>query len=92
LVGVAVGLLLGIFLPALPAALLAVAVSGGLVAAGIGAPLSVVPLPLGGLSLLTHLDSVIRPVAGSLQSAGAALAAAAALLVVAGAVLERSDL
>jgi hypothetical protein len=58
----------------------------------ITAPLSIVPLPLGGLSLLTHLDAVIRPVAGSLQSAGAALAAAAALLVVAGAGLERSDL
>ena len=92
LVGVAVGLLLGTYLPALPATLLALAVSGALVAAGILAPLSIVPLPLGGLSLLTHLDAVIRPVAGSLQSAGAALAAAAAVLVVAGAGLERSDL
>lgn len=92
LLGVAVGLLLGTFLPALPATLLALAVSGGLVAAGITAPLSSVPLPLGGLSLLTHLEAVIRPVAGSLQSAGTALAAAAALLVVAGAGLERSDL
>jgi hypothetical protein len=92
LVGVAMGLLLGTFLPALPATLLALAVSGALVAAGILAPLSIVPLPLGGLSLLTHMDAVLRPVAGSLQSAGAALAAAAVVLVVAGAGLERSDL
>ena len=48
-------------------------------------PLSAVPLPLGGLGLLAHLDSAARPVAGSLQSAGAALAAAAVLLVLAGA-------
>jgi hypothetical protein len=92
LAAVAAGLLLGTFLPWLPATLVALVVSGGLVAAGIMAPLSIVPLPLGGLSLLTHLDEVIRPVAGSLQSAGAALAAAAGLLVVGGAALERSDL
>ena len=50
------------------------------------------PLPVGGLALLTHLDSIARPVAGALQSAGAALAAAAVLLVVAAVGLERSDL
>jgi hypothetical protein len=92
LVGVAIGLLFGTLLPTWSAALLAVAVSGGLVAVGITAPLSMVPWPLGGLGLLTHLESVIRPVASSLQSAGAALAAAAGLLVLAGAGLERSDL
>jgi len=34
----------------------------------------------------------VRPVAGALESAGAALAAAAVLLVLAAAGLERSDL
>jgi len=46
----------------------------------------------GGVALLAHLDSAARPVAGSLQSAGAALGAAAVLLVLAAAGLERSDL
>jgi hypothetical protein len=49
-------------------------------------------LPIGGLGLLTHLDSAVRPVGSALQSAGAALAAAAVLLVLAGAGLERSEL
>lgn len=92
LAGVAAGLLLGTLLPILPATLLALAVSGGLVVVGIVAPLNAVPLPVGGLALLSHLDSIARPVAGALQSAGAALAAAAVLLVVAAAGLERSDL
>ena len=56
------------------------------------APLNAIPLPLGGLGLLTHLDSAARPVAGALQSAGASLAAAAAVLFLAGLGLERSDL
>ena len=56
------------------------------------APLSGIPLPLGGLGLLTHLDSAARPVASALQSAGAALACASVLLVLAAAGLERSDL
>lgn len=92
LAGVALGLLLGATLPSRPAALLALALSAGLVAAAFLAPLEALPLPLGGLGLLTHLDSAARPVAGALQSAGAALASAAVLLVLAGAGLERSDL
>jgi hypothetical protein len=89
---VAAGLLIGTTLRTLPATLLAVAVSGPLVAVAFLLPLSVIPLPLGGLGLLTHLDSAVRPVAGALESAGAALAAAAVLLVLAAAGLERSDL
>jgi ABC-type transport system involved in multi-copper enzyme maturation permease subunit len=92
LAGVAAGLLIGTLLPSLPATLLAIAVSASFVAAAFLVPLSTLPLPLGGLGLLTHLDSAIRPVAGALQSAGAALASAAVLLVLAGAGLERSDL
>jgi hypothetical protein len=92
LAAVAAGLLIGTGLPTMPATLLAVAVSTPLVVAGFLVPPSALPLPIGGLGLLTHLDSAVRPVAGALQAAGAALAAAAVLLVVAGAALERSDL
>lgn len=92
LAGVAAGLLIGALLPTLPATLLALAVSAPLAAAAFFVPLSALPLPLGGLGLLTHLDSAVRPVAGALQSAGAALTSAAVLLVLAGAGLERSDL
>jgi len=91
-IGVAAGLLIGTTLPTLPATLVAVAVSIPLVAAAFLAPLSALPLPVSGLGLLTHLDSAARPVAGALQSAGAALAAAAVLLVLGGVGLERSDL
>ena len=90
--GVAAGLLIGTTFRTLPATLLALAVSAPLVAWTFLVPLSGVPLPLGGLGLLANLDSAARPVAGSLQSAGAALAAAAVLLVLAAAGLERSDL
>jgi ABC-type transport system involved in multi-copper enzyme maturation permease subunit len=92
LAGVAAGLLIGTSLPTLPATLLALAVSAPFVAAAFLAPLSTLPLPVGGLGLLTHLDSAVRPVASALQSAGAAVAAAAVLLVLAGVGLERSDL
>jgi hypothetical protein len=92
LAGVAVGLLIGTLLPSMPATILALAVSAALVAVPFVVPLDAVPLPLGGLAILTHLDSAARPVAGALESAGAALAAAAAVLVLAAAGLERSDL
>jgi hypothetical protein len=92
LAGVAIGLLIGTTLPALPATLVAVIVSVPLVAAAFLVPLVALPLPVGGLGLLTHLDSAVRPVAGALQSAGAALASAAMLLGRAAAALERSDL
>jgi hypothetical protein len=92
LAAVAAGLLLGAILPRLPATLLALAVTALLVLLPFLVPLSAVPLPLGGLALLAHLDGAARPVAGALQSAGAALAAASVLLVLAAAGLERSDL
>lgn len=92
LAGVAAGLLIGTTLPPLPAILLAVAVTAPVVGAPLLAPLSALPLPIGGLGLLTHLDSAVRPVSSALQSAGAALAAAAVLLVLAGAGLERTEL
>ena len=91
LAAVAAGLLLGTTLPALPAIVLAVAASAVLLLPFL-APLSAIPLPLGGLALLSHLDAAARPVAGALQSAGAALIAATVLLVLAAAGLERSDL
>jgi hypothetical protein len=89
---VAAGLLLGALLPARPAALLAVALSGALVVATVLVPATAIASPTGGIGLLAHLDSIARPLAAALQSTGAALAAAAALLVLAGAGLERSDL
>ncbi len=89
---VAVGLLLGATLPALESTLLALAATAALVALPFVLPMSVIPLPLGGLALLTHLDGAARPVAEAVQSAGAALAAASVLLVLAAAGLERSDL
>jgi ABC-type transport system involved in multi-copper enzyme maturation permease subunit len=92
LVAVAAGLLIGATMPTLPATILALVVSATLVVAAFLAPLSALPLPIGGLGLLTHLDSAVRPVAGALQAAGAALTAAAILLVLAGVGLERSDL
>ena len=92
LAAIAAGLLIGTTFRAVPATLLALAVSGGLVAAAFLVPLSALPLPLGGLGLLTHLDSAARPVAGALQSAGAAVVTAAVLLVLGAAGLERSDL
>lgn len=92
LAGVAAGLLIGTVLPAWPAALLAIALSAIVVAATVASPLGAMALPTGGIGLLAHLDAFGRPLAGALQSAGAALAAAAVLLVLAGAGLERSDL
>lgn len=92
LAGVAAGLLLGTTLSAVPATILALAASAALLLVPFLAPLSAIPLPLGGLALLSHLDSAARPVAGALQSAGAALVAATVLLVLAAAGLERSDL
>ena len=92
LAAVAAGLLIGITLPPAPAILVAVAVTALLVGAPLLVPLSALPLPIGGLGLLTHLDSAVRPVTSALQSAGAALVAAAVLLVLAGAGLERSEL
>lgn len=92
LAAVAAGLLLGAVLPAWPATLLALALSGGLVLATVLAPAAAIASPTGGIAVLAHLGSIARPLAAALQSTGAALAAAAALLVLAGAGLERSDL
>jgi hypothetical protein len=92
LVSVAGGLLFGTFLRTLPATLLALVLSAAILAAALAGPLGGVPLPTGGIGLLAHLDASTRPVGDALQSAGAALAAAALLLVLAGAGLERSDL
>jgi hypothetical protein len=92
LAAVAAGLLIGTTMPPLPATMLAVAGTVPLVAVAFLAPLNALPLPIGGLGLLTHLDSAVRPVGSALQSAGAALAAAAVLMVLAGAALERGEL
>ena len=92
LLGVAVGLLAGTFLPARPAA--GVAVGAGavvLVIAIILAP-GGVPSPIGGIGLLSHLDNATRPLADGLRSAGVALAATSILLALGATGLERVDL
>ena len=88
----AAGLMFGVFLPRIPAVLLAVALGAGVVAASVTLTPSGLPLPSGGLALLAHLEDVARPLRAALQSAGSALAAAAVLLVLAGMGLQRSDL
>jgi hypothetical protein len=89
---VAAGLLIGTFLPMIPAALLAVALGAVLLAAALGTAPGGLPSPTGGIGLLAHLDGTSRPVGDALRSAGAALAATAILLVLAGVGLQRSDL
>ncbi len=92
LAAVAAGLLIGAFLPTIPATLLAVTLGAVLLVAAISTSPGVLPSPTGGIGLLAHLDGASRLVGDSLRSAGAALAATAILLVLAGAVLARSDL
>jgi ABC-type transport system involved in multi-copper enzyme maturation permease subunit len=92
LAGVAAGLLIGALLPTWPATVLAIALSAGLVVATMVSPDAAIASPTGGVALLSHLDSFGRPLAAAFQSAGAALAAAAVLLVLAGVGLQRSDL
>ncbi len=92
LAAVATGLLLGAFLPTLPATLLAVGVGGVLLAAALATAPGGLPSPTGGIGLLAHLDGTARPVGDALRSGGAALAATAVLLVLAVVGLQRSDL
>ena len=92
LASVAGSLVIGAFLRTVPATLLALGLAAAILAAAVAGPLGGVPLPTGGIGLLANLDAAPRPVGDALQSAGAALAAAALLLVLAGAGLERSDL
>jgi hypothetical protein len=89
---VAAGLVVGTYLPTVPAIVVALGGTALLLAAVIGAPPVGLPLPTEGIGLLAHLDVVSRPVGVAVQSAGAALASAAALLYLGGAGLERSDL
>jgi hypothetical protein len=90
LAGVAVGLLIGTLLPTRPATFLALAVSAALVASP---SCAAERHPAAARGRHPHPpDSMARPVAGALESAGASLAAAAVLLVLAAAGLERSDL
>lgn len=92
LLAVAVGLLAGTFLPARPAAGLAIAVGAVALAVAIVFAPGGVPSPTGGIGLLTHLDNATRPLADALRSAGVALAATGVLLALGARGLERSDL
>lgn len=89
---VAGGLLLGTFLRALPAMLLALALAVPILVVAILLPGDSLVLPTGGIGLLAHLDTASRPLAVSLQAGGAALAVTAVLLVLASAGLERANL
>lgn len=89
---VAAGLLIGTFLRIWPATLVALALAAAVLTVAVAGPLAGVPLPTGGIGLLAHLDTAARPISSALQSAGAALATAAVLLVLAGVGLERADL
>lgn len=92
LVAVGAGLLVGAFLPTLPALVLAVGLSAMVLAVAMGTAPGGLPSPTGGISLLAHLDGATRPVGEALRSAGAALGVTAILLVLAVMGLERSDL
>jgi ABC-type transport system involved in multi-copper enzyme maturation permease subunit len=92
LVGVACGLLIGTLLRSVPAILVVLALGAALLAASIVTPLGGDLRPTEGIGLLAHLDAAARPIGSALQSTGLALAAAAVLLVLAGVVLERSEL
>jgi ABC-type transport system involved in multi-copper enzyme maturation permease subunit len=92
LVAVGAGLLVGTFLPTLPAGVLGVGLGAVVLAAAVGTAPGGLPTPTGGISLLAHLDGAVRPVGEALTSAGAALGVAAVLLVLAVMGLERSDL
>jgi hypothetical protein len=93
--GVAVGLLLGSRVPALPAALAtALLVGSALVppAGGLTPELAAAPAPAAGLALIGGLLDASRPVADSLRSAGLSLGTAAAVVVAGAAALARADL
>jgi hypothetical protein len=92
---VALGLLLGTVLAPWPAGLLTLAISVGvLVVAVLGAvpELSAAPAPAAGLAILGDLPNQARPVADALRASGTALLIAAVALILATAVLGRSDL
>lgn len=89
---VAAGLLIGTFLPTIPATAVAVAAGTAIVAVSIATAPGGFPSPTGGIGLLTHLDGASHPLADALRSAGAALALTAILLGLATVGLERSDL
>jgi len=90
--GVALGLLIGVLLRTVPAVLVALALTGGLVTASIATPLGSAFLATAGIGLLAHLDAAARPIGDALQSTGLSLAVAAALLLLGVAALQRGDL
>jgi hypothetical protein len=94
-VAVALGLVLGSRLPAMPAAVLTILVVAGLlvpIAAGMLPGLAAAPVPGAGLAILGTLAEAARPIADSLRSAGAALVAAGVALAIGFAALSRADL
>jgi hypothetical protein len=95
LVAVALGLVLGSRLAAMPAAVITILVVAGMLvpaAAGVLPDLAAPPAPGGGLAILGTLAEAARPIADSLRSAGAALTAAGVALAVGFAALSRADL
>jgi hypothetical protein len=92
---VALGLLLGSRLPAIPAALLtALLVAAALLpgASGLLPDLAAPPSPAASLAIIGGLLDAARPIADSLRAAGLSLVAAGAGLVLGAAALGRADL
>jgi hypothetical protein len=92
---VAVGLLLGSRLPAMPAAIVTILLVVTVLmpaAFGVMPGLAAPPAPGAGLAILGDLETAARPIADSLRSAGASLTAAAVALAVGFAALSGADL
>lgn len=92
LAAVAVGLLIGTFLPARPATGLAIAAGAVVLAAAVVLAPGGLPSPAGGIGLLAHLDGASRPLGEALRSGGLALTVTAILLILGVMGLERSEL
>ncbi|HYN64926.1 MAG TPA: hypothetical protein VES36_10025, partial [Candidatus Limnocylindrales bacterium] len=92
---VALGLMLGSLLPAMPAAVVTILVVAGLlvpVASGALPDLAAPPALGAGLAILGDLRDAARPIADSFRAAGASLTVAAVALAVGSAALGRADL
>ena len=95
LAAVALGLLLGTMLEPLFAGAVALLAGGALLLPAVLGPLpelAMPPAPAAALVVLGDLQAAARPIADSLQSGGASLAAAGAILVLAAATMQRADL
>ena len=92
LVAAAIGLLCGALVPRAPAALLAGAVTAGMVAAGMLLPASARWLPSAGVVRMAPLATGVDGIGASVQALGVAFAAVALLAAIGTLIVERSDL